>query len=208
MKLVVLGATGGTGMQLVQQSLAHGHAVTAFVRNAAGLREFEGQIKIVEGNVLDRSGLARVLSGHDAVISGFGPRIPLAKADAHLLETFAEALTAAMQDSGVCRAVMISTAFLFKDCIVPPVYLLGRLLFPTVVRDSEALEAVFQRSNLNWTLVRPPELTNGPATSKYRIRMGHLPRFGFRISRADVADYFVRVLDDRSSFRHVVGVSY
>jgi putative NADH-flavin reductase len=103
---------------------------------------------------------------------------------------------------------MISTAFLFKDSILPPVYLLGKLLFPAVVRDSEALEEVFQRNNLDWTLVRPPELTDGPATSNYRIRMGHLPRFGFRISRADVADYFVRVLDDRCTFRNVVGISY
>lgn len=208
MKIVILGATGGTGMQLVRCALAHGHAITAFVRNAAGLNEFKGQIEIAEGNVLDRASLARTLSGHDAVLSGFGPRIPLAKSDIHLLETFAEVLTGAMQDSGVQRAVIISTAFLFKDCIVPPVYLLGKLMFPTIVRDSQALEAIFQNSNPDWTLVRPPELTNGPFTGKYRVRLNHLPRFGFRISRADVADYFIRALNDRSVVRRVVGVCY
>ena len=208
MKIVVLGATGGTGMQLVRQALAQGHAVKAFVRNAAGLNEFKGQIKIAEGNVLDRTSLARVLSGHDAVLSGFGPRIPLAKSDVHLLESFAAVLAGAMQDSGVRRAIVISTAFLFKDSIVPPVYLLGKLLFPAVVRDSQALETIFQSGNLDWTLVRPPELTNGPPTGKYRVRLNHLPRFGFRISRADVADYFVRALNDRSVLRQVVGVCY
>jgi len=208
MKIVILGATGGTGMQLVRRALAHGHAITAFVRNAAGLNEFKGQIEIAEGNVLDRASLARTLNGHDTVLSGFGPRIPLAKSDIHLLETFAEVLTGAMQDSGVQRAVIISTAFLFRDCIVPPVYLLGKLMFPTIVRDSQALETVFQNSNLDWTLVRPPELTNGPLTGKYRVRLNHLPRFGFRISRADVADYFNRALNDRSVVRRVVGVCY
>ena len=208
MKIVVLGATGGTGMQLVRQSIARSHAVTAFVRNAAALNEFKSQINIVEGNILDSSSLKRVIGGNDVILSGFGPRIPLAKSDAHLLESFARVLTGAMQDSGVMRAVIISTAFLFRDSIFPPVYFLGKLLFPTVVSDSAELEAVFQRSGLDWTLVRPPELTNGPLTGRYRIRLEHLPRFGLRISRADVADYFVRVLNDPSVFRRVVGVSY
>jgi putative NADH-flavin reductase len=207
MKLVILGATGGTGLELIRRSLLHGHSVTAFVRTSDRLEEFRDIITIRQGNVLDQNAMAQVLQGHDAVLSGFGPRVPIAKADAHLLEGFATVLTGAMRDAGLRRAVIISTAFLFKDSIIPPTYLIGKLLFPTVVTDSAALEAIFQKSDLDWTIVRPPQLTDTPFTGKYRVRLGHLPLMGFKIGRADVAEYFVHAASDNTLIRKVVGLS-
>jgi len=207
MNVLILGATGGTGIELVGRSLEDGHSVTAFVRSAERLSEFRDRIVIKEGDLLNRSALANALCGQDAVLSGFGPRVPIAKEDAHLLWDFAAALTGAMKESGVRRAVVISTAFLFKDSIIPPTYLAGKLFFPGVMADSADLEEVFQNSGLDWTLVRPPQLANGAATGKYRVRIGHLPLFGFKISRADVADYFVKALRDDSVLCKVVGVS-
>lgn len=207
MNLVVLGATGGTGMELVRESLKRGHSVTAFVRNAARLSEFRGRIRAVEGNLLDRGALAKVLENHDAVLSGFGPRVPISPSDVHLLEQFAAVLAGAMQDAKVRRLVIISTAFLFKDSIVPPTYLLGKLLFPSVVTDSAALEKTVQESLLEWTIVRPPQLTDGRMTGSYRERIGHLPRLGFRISRADVAHYFVKAIGKGDVMRKIVGIS-
>jgi putative NADH-flavin reductase len=207
MKFVILGATGGTGLELIRRSLAHHHSVTAFARSTERLKEFEGRIEIRQGDVLNRDALANIIGGHDAVLSGFGPRVPIAKSDAHLLEQFAEVLTAAMRDAKVRRAVVISTAFLFKDSIIPPTYLLGRILFPGVVNDSAACERIIQQSQLDWTIVRPPQLTDKPVGGRYRVRLGHLPRFGFQISRADVADYFVRAAQDRSVIRRIVGMS-
>ena len=96
---------------------------------------------------------------------------------------------------------------MFKDSIVPPAYLLGRLLFPEIVADSAAMEDVFERSGLEWTMVRPPELTNKPYTGRYRVREGHLPRFGFKVSRADVADCMIKLVENGKSIRQVVGVS-
>lgn len=207
MRFVILGATGGTGVELIRRSVALGHSVTAFVRSPERLREFRDQILIRQGDVLDRRALADVLQGHDAVLSGFGPRVPIAASDAHLLESFAAVLTAAMQAAGVRRAVVISTAFLFKDSLLPPTHLLGRLLFPGLVKDSAALELIFRTTSLDWTIVRPPQLTANPYSGTYRIRIGHLPRFGFKVSRADVADYFVRAAGQDSVIRKIVGVS-
>jgi putative NADH-flavin reductase len=207
MKLVVLGATGGTGIEFVRESLKRGHAVTALVRNPARLSEFQGRIRVEEGNLLDRGALAKVLENHNAVLSGFGPRVPIAKSDAHLLEQFAAALTGAIEDARVRRLVIISTAFLFKDSIVPPTYLLGKLLFPSVVTDSAALEETVQESSAEWTIVRPPRLTDGPMTGTYRERIGHLPRLGFKISRADVAHYFVKAIEKSDVVRKIVGIS-
>jgi putative NADH-flavin reductase len=206
MKLVVLGATGGTGLQIVRQSIDLGHSVTAFVRSPGKLSKFADRIAIAEGDLLNTDELANVLVGHDAVLSCFGPRLPVSKADAHLLQQFSTALTAAMLCARIRRVVIESVAFLFKDSVFPPAYLLGRLLFPRIVRDASAMEEVIEKSGLEWTLVRPPELTDKPHTGKYRVRAGHLPRFGFSISRADVADFMLKAAGDPSAISKVFGI--
>jgi putative NADH-flavin reductase len=207
LKLVVLGATGATGLEVVRQATERGHSVTALVRSPDRLGALKNQITTQQGDLLDSLQLAQVIQGHDAVISAFGPRLPVSKADAHLLHQFATALTEAMKQTTVRRVVVESVAFLFKDSIIPPAYLLGRLLFPTIVADSAAMEGVFERSALEWTMVRPPQLTNKPYTGRYRMRENHLPRFGFKISRADVADCMIKLGESGSSIRRVVGVS-
>ncbi len=206
MKLVVLGATGGTGLELVRQAVERGHSVTAFVRSPDRLEPFRDRVTIKQGDLLNRAELERVIKGHDAVLSGFGPRVPVSKADANLLQQFAVALTSAMVHAGVSRVVVESVAFLFRNSIVPPAYLLGRLFFPRTVADASAMERIFEESELNWTMVRPPELTDKPYTGKYRVLEGHLPRFGFTISRADVADSMIKMVENRSSIRKIVGV--
>jgi putative NADH-flavin reductase len=206
LKLVVLGATGGTGLEIVRQAIDHGHFVTAFVRSPERLQTFRDRIAVKQGDILNRAELERVIEGHDAVLSGFGPRAPVAKAEANLLQQFAVALTSAMPHAGVGRVAVASVAFLFRDSIVPPAYLLGRLFFPGTVADASAMERVFGESELDWTMVRPPRLTDKPYTGKYRVREGHLPRFGFSISRADVADFMISVVENRSSIRKTVGV--
>ena len=116
MKLLVLGATGGSGLEIVRQALVR-HQST--------------------------SELEPAIQGNDAVLSAFGPRVPVMKADANLLRDFASALTSAMRRVSVRRLVIVSTAFLFRDSIVPPTYLVGWLFFPGVI-------------------VRPPQLTDKP----------------------------------------------
>jgi NAD(P)-dependent dehydrogenase (short-subunit alcohol dehydrogenase family) len=126
MKIVVLGATGGIGVELIRQSIDRGHTATAFVRSAGPLETFAGRINVVEGDVLNRAELERVLAGQEAVVSGFGPRVPISKDDAHLLQQFGNVVTSAMRHAGVQRIVAVSVAFLFKDSIIPPAYLAGR----------------------------------------------------------------------------------
>lgn len=69
------------------------------------------------------------------------------------------------------------------------------------------MERVFADSELDWTIVRPPELTDKPFSGEYRVREGHLPGFGFKISRADVADFMIKVVENRSSIRKTVGIA-
>jgi putative NADH-flavin reductase len=111
-----------------------------------------------------------------------------------------------MPRAGVRRVVVESVAFLFKDAIIPPAYLLGRLFFPGVVADASGMEKVLEKSGLDWTIARPPKLTPKPYTGRYRVREGHLPPFGFSISYADVADFMIKAVENRSLIGKVVGV--
>jgi len=206
MKLLVLGATGGTGLEIVERVIERGHSMTALVRSPERLKEFRDRITIKKGDLLNTDDLEQAIQGQDAVLSAFGPRIPTAKADANLLHRFAVALTSAMHRAQVRRVVVESVAFLFKGSIFPHVYLLGRLFFPGVVADTSAMERVFSESELDWTMVRPQQLTDRPFTGKYRVQEGHLPLLGFNISRADVADYMIQAVEKRSTIRKVIGV--
>jgi putative NADH-flavin reductase len=207
MKLLILGATGATGLEVVTQAIERGHTVTAFVRNPEPLKPFGDRITVIRGNVLDSAELVGVLVGQDAVLSAFGPRLPISNTDADLLQRFGVALTAAMQQAGIRRVVIESTAFLFKDAVFPPAHLFGRLFFPGVVRDANEMENIFQKSELDWTLVRPPQLTNKPRTGKYRVLVGHLPPFGFNISRADVADFMIKAGENHASIQKIIGLA-
>jgi putative NADH-flavin reductase len=207
MKIIVLGATGGTGQEIVRQAIEQGHSVTAFVRSPERLKPFGDRLTIKQGDLLSRDALTEAMMGHDAVLSGFGPRVPISKADAHLLQQFADALTSAMPHAGVKRAVIVSTAFLFRNSVVPPAYLAGRLFFPGIVADATEMERTIQQSQLDWTIVRPPQLTDGPHTGKYRVQKGHLPLFGFKISRADAADCCLKAVVDPEFIGEIFGVS-
>lgn len=207
LKLVVLGATGGTGLEIVRQALARGHSVTALVRSPGRLQPFLDRVCIRQGDLLSPADLEPVIQDHDAVLSGFGPRVPIAKSDAHLLERFAVALSSAMSRAGVRRVVVESVAFLFRNSLLPPAYLLGRLFFPITVTDASAMERIFAESDLDWTMVRPPQLTSKPYTGNYRVREGRLPPFGVKISRADVADYMISAAENRASIRKIIGLA-
>ncbi len=208
MKLAVLGATGGTGLRIVEQAIQRGHTVTAFVRSPERLGNLRQSITVRQGDLLDAMELEAAIRGHDAVVSGFGPRLPIAKSEEDLLSRFARVLRDAMEGSGVRRAVVESTAFLFRDTIVPPTHLVGRLFFPTVVVDASGMEEIFRTSSLDWTIVRPPQLANHPYSGKYRVREDHLPVFGFKVSHSNVAEFMVKCAENPRSSRKVFGVSH
>ena len=180
MKLVVLGATGGTGFEIVRQAVEQNLSVTAFVRSPDRLKTLRDRITVLHGDLLNIVELEKAISGHDAILSGFGPRVPIAKSDANLLRNFAAALTAAMSHTGVRRVVVVSTAFLFKDSIVPPTYLFGRLFFPGVVIDAAGMEQIFAESGVDWTIVRPPAAAYRQAADR-KVSCKNRPPASFRL---------------------------
>ena len=140
------------------------------------------------------------------VLSGFGPRLPISKDDSNLLGNFARVLISARVATRIQRAVVVSTAFLFKDAISPPAHLVGRLFFPSVVSDAADMEDVIVSTTLDWTLVRPSRLTGEQRTGRYRTCEDYLPLFGFTISRADVADFMIKSAEGHLASRKIMGV--
>ena len=118
MKLVVLGATGGIGLEIVRQAIAQGHSVTAFVRSPEPLKPFANRITTRQGNLLNSDELAQAITGHDAILSGFGPRVPIAKSavtvSSRCVSPFTKSRTFCISPGGSTFATVAST-FPFCD---------------------------------------------------------------------------------------------
>ncbi len=195
MKIVVFGASGGTGVQIVEQALAAGHAVTAFVRTPAKLTVQHPNLTVFQGDVLNADQVAQAVQGQDAVISALGPSRPPVSG---MMKTAAENITAAMKQHHVRRLISTTGAGVRDSQDRPKLIdhaikaLLG-LISAEVLRDSENNVNVIHATDLDWTIVRFPMLTDGPHTGQYRA--GYLGKdSGARISRADGADFVVNEL--------------
>jgi putative NADH-flavin reductase len=205
MRLLILGATGGTGLQLTSQAVERGYSVTAFVRSPQRLGSLRHRLAVREGDPRSVAELQAILPGHDAVISALGPP---GVGPTTILRAAARSTVAAMQAAGLHRLIVVSAAVLFNDLGIA-----GRVLRRTLLRnvgdDSVGMERVVMASSLDWTIVRPPRLTNGPLTASYDVENGHLPgRSAFAsISGADVAHFLLIELRHNAHIHEIVGIA-
>src|SRR6266446_49529 len=153
MKLFVIGATGRTGREIVQQALARGHQVTAFVRSPERITLKNARLTVRTGNVMDETQLFDAIENHDAVLSTLGPREVFKPSS--MLHDSAVATTRAMNRAGVKRLVVLSAAAHFPG--IPN--RIASFIMRNHMRDSRAMEAIVQASGLDWTIARPPRLT-------------------------------------------------
>lgn len=211
MKLTVFGATGGIGGHMVTQALDRGHQVTAVVRDASRFSLRRPGLDVVEvADLTDVDALLPGVQGRDAAVSGIGPR---SAKDTTVASTTGASILRALDLAGVRRFVAVTAAPVGPT---PPgeSWLNRRILFPVIGRllrgiygDLAVLEDQLIRSDLEWTVVRPPRLTNGPLTGKYRSVVGaNVPR-ATTVSRADVAHCMLAALDDPATIRRPIGVA-
>jgi putative NADH-flavin reductase len=202
MRLFILGATGGTGKQLVDAALQRGHYVTAFVRSPEKIRRHD-RLRIVEGDPRSTEQLASALPGHDAILSALGA---IGRGQTTLLGDCARSTVTAGNASSVKRLFVVSSALLFPDAgLIGTV--LRRFVFGHVLHDSLGMEQVVKNSGLDWTIVRPVRLTNGPCTERWRFEQDLIPRRGFSISRADVAHFLLAAVEQDAHLKQVIGLS-
>ena len=250
MKLLIFGATGATGRQLVEQALAQGHEVTAFVRNPAKMTTQHEKLKVVKGNIMDCHSVGAAVAGQDAIFSALGVRfrwqiiviaivisqilvrtiamprwlqlltdigLPVlallyTARTPPLLSQATKCILAAMEREGTKLLVCESSLGvgdskgqfgpLYNYFIIP-------VLLRHVLADKEVQEKAIECSHVDWVIVRPGALTNGPKTGNYRAGFPNTDKsIQARISRADVADFMLRQLTDPTYIGKTPGISY
>jgi len=209
-KLAVFGASGRTGRLVVAGALERGHEVTAFGRAVERLGDLAPRCaRVVRGDVVDRVMVAEAVSGQDAVIYAVGP------APGQSAATTADGalrVVRVMQKYGVRRLIILSAARTAPDDDSAP-SLFSRLFrartkgAPTDPGDLRRMEVTVRQSGLDWTLVRPSRLTDGPATATYRAGPGHALPDDRPIPRADVAAFVLDQLDTDLNVQHAVALS-
>jgi putative NADH-flavin reductase len=196
-RLLVFGASGGTGREIVAQALERGLRVTAFVRKSARLAVRHENLQIVQGNVADRWCVATALAGQDAVISALGVGRPL-RHDAAVVDGIRNIIQA-MHDQDLRRLIYLSFIGVSesrKDAGWMLRYV-ARWPLRSEIADHETKETLVRSSRLDWTIVRAPKLTNGPYTGSYRAGERIMARSPLpELSRADVADFMLSQIVD------------
>ncbi|MET3502783.1 putative NADH-flavin reductase [Mucilaginibacter rubeus] len=213
-KLVIVGANGGIGRQCVEQALQAGHLVTAILRNPAKLAIEHPNLKKVSGDVMQPGAFENHFENQDAVISaigvagGFGSDKPTAlysQGNANVLK--------AMEQKGIKRMFLISASAIEISPVLPfyirliEKYVVQKLL-KHMYTDLLKMEAVIKSSNISWTIIRPPQLTNQAVTGTYRIAINTFLKNCLKISRADVAHFIINNVANRDTYQATVEIGY
>lgn len=209
MKLLIFGSTGVTGRELLKQAIEQDHRVTAYARHPAKLNGIKHvNLQVIRGDVLDAAGVESAVAGQEAVLSSIGAGARRTSLRAHGARNTIEA----MEKTGVRRLISQSSLGVgdsranlgfFTKYIIVSVFL--RHAFA----DHERQEASIKQSSLDWTIVRPPYLTDGPCTGSYRHGFPATDtQIKGKISRADVAEFMLKQLTDDTYLHQTPGVSY
>jgi len=221
MHLTIVAATGGIGRELLRQALAAGHEVIAVVRDPSKITD---PVQVVRVDLADADPVAlqSAVKGADAILSGLGAR---STAEAGVAWRGTQAIVDAAEALAVRRLIVVSAApigtvpsparphpprhdpgdgFFMRHLGAP----FARTMFRTHYEDLARMEDLVRASDLEWTIARPPKLSNKARTGRYRTALGHNVRGGFSISRADVAHQMLHSLDQPETVRQVVGMAY
>ena len=210
MKLLIIGGTGGTGKELIKQALEQGHELTALVRNPEKVKIVHQHLRIIRGNVLDLDNVLDAVHGQDAVLSALGHRkffIPTS-----ILSKGTKNIILAMEKHHVNRFICITSLGIGDSRFRLGLYY-TLFVIPVIIGfyflDKARQEKLIKSSKLNWTIIRPGQLTNGKKRGKYKhgANVGHCILTKM-ISRADTAHFMLSQLDDQIYLHKTPGLTY
>ncbi len=193
--IAIFGASGATGQLLTERCLAAGHSVKALLRNPASFR-FHDRVEVVHGDAKDAAAVQQTVAGADVVLSALGARSFRRE---EVLEVAVPLIVTAMEATGVRRIIALGSAGALESSLdEQPAWrrwIIENVMYTTLLKwpiaSQRAQYAALAASSLDWTMVMPPKLTNGPARGVYRIDGDRLPRNSARISRRDVAEFMM-----------------
>ncbi|MEH2145345.1 NAD(P)-dependent oxidoreductase [Nostoc sp.] len=205
MKVLVIGAAGKTGRAVVEQAIAGGHQVTAFVHK---VDEYEvSDVRVIEGDATDSATIDAAVLGQDAVLDTIGGKTPYKETT--LESSAANTIIAAMQRNGVHRLVVTSMLGEGESEANTPFYV--RLLVSTFLRgadkDKAAMESAVESSCLDWVILRPAILTDDPAKGNIRVFDPETGEKAHKITRADLADFMLAQLSSNEYLHQAVTIA-
>ena len=207
-KIVIFGATGGTGMQLVKQALEDGHEVTAFVRTPSKLAITNKNLNVCKGDVLNYDDVCQAVKNNEVVLCALG----MPASDKSTLRADGTSnIIKAMKENDLDR-IICQTSLGFGDSkeVLPwhMKYIIVPFILKNAFRDHELQEEIIENSKLNWTIVRPGNMTNGDKTKIYNFGFKPTDRIKLKVSRADVAHFMLKQISTNQYLQRKVGISY
>lgn len=209
-KIIVFGASGGTGKEVVQQALERGYKVTVILRNPSLFKIEHKNLTVIKGDILEPATFKNEMTGNATFISCLGiPKIQ----ETILYSQGVKNMVHVMKATGSRRIICISSgaistppgssiimSFLLKNVL--------QRLYKPIYSDMQLMEDILSNSALDWTVIGAPKLTNGKKTGKYRVITNQPLKSIPKISRADMADYIVNHLSDIKTFKTRVEIAY
>jgi putative NADH-flavin reductase len=203
MHVLIIGASKGIGLETVRQALEAGHQVRAFARSAASIDITDSKLEKFAGDALKSRDVEAALSGIDVVVQTLGVGVGDLFRPVHLFSDATRVLVAAMRARHVARLITV-TGFGAGDsrssisCLQ---YVPFRLMLGRAYDDKTVQERLIKNSGLDWTIARPGVLTGGRRTRHYQVLGASSQWRNGIISRADVADFLVQQIEDRTYLR-------
>lgn len=209
-KIIVFGATGGTGKQVVEQALHAGHQVTVVIRNPGAFNIRHQNLEIIKGDVFQPPTFENAMKEKDVVVSclGIQKREPTTVYSEGVCN-----IVNAMLKAAVSRIICISAGAVIippKGSLMMKFFIKNILqpLFKHLYADMLTMEKMLKKSDLNWTVIRASWLRDTRHTGKYRTTINEHLFHPSKISRADLADYIVNSLTDEETFKAIIEISY
>ena len=208
-RILIVGATGGTGRRLVAQALERGHAVTVLARDPAKLAVDHPRLTVVAGNVLDRASVDRAMAGQEAVLSALGHKRFFWPT--RILSEGTRVLLAAMAAHKVRRLVCVTSLGIGDSAGrmgLPYTLFTIPVVLPFYFWDKTRQERLVAASDVEWVIVRPGALTDGEKRGLRRTGR-HVGSFLWtvRVPRADVAAFMLDQLESDAFLRSASGVA-
>lgn len=210
MNILVFGATGKTGKEFVVQALQEGHIISSVVRSASAIDFTHPNLVVIKGEVLDLDVQAQYWNNIDAIVSCLGVRH---RRPTTIYSDGIRNILTAMKLHDIKRIICLSAGAV----IIPPkasfvLKLLTKYVLQPLLKyayaDMLKMEDILALTELNWTIVRPPRLTNGKRKGEYRISVNNPINRPSSITRSYLADYLVNHLTDETTYKGIVEISY
>jgi putative NADH-flavin reductase len=210
MKLVVFGATGGTGRRIVERGLADGHDVVAVARKPEAITQTHDRLRVVKGDVLDPASVAAAIAGAGAVLSSIGPASN--KQPGTLISEGAKHMVAACEQAGIKRFVFESGLMVGDGTGLGAFSRIGvaiyRRIYKALYLDKRIAEATITASSLDWVIVRPPALDDSPARGDFKHGVDAPISGAKKMSHADVAAFMITCATDASLAKTIQTVGH